>query len=67
MKNKIAVLGAGTMGPGIATTYALQGYEVSLYSRSQATLERAARVVASNMELFMQENQIDAAAAEAAN
>lgn len=66
MENKIAVLGAGTMGPGIATTYALQGYEVALYSRSQATLERAARVVASNMDLFVQEGQIDAAAADAA-
>lgn len=66
MNNKIAVLGAGTMGPGIATTYALQGYEVALYSRSQTTLERAGRVVAANMELFVQEGQLDAAAAEAA-
>lgn len=66
MTNKIAVLGAGTMGPGIATTYALQGYEVALYSRSQATLERAARVVASNMELFLEEGQLDRAAADAA-
>ena len=66
MENKIAVLGAGTMGPGIATTYALQGYEVALYSRSQATLERAARVVASNMDLFVQEGQIDRESADAA-
>ena len=66
MENKIAVLGAGTMGPGIATTYALQGYEVALYSRSQATLDRAARVVASNMALFVQEGQIDRDAADAA-
>ena len=66
MVNKIAVLGAGTMGPGIATTYALQGYAVALYSRSQATLERAARVVASNMELFVQEGLLDAASAEVA-
>ena len=66
MENKIAVLGAGTMGPGIATTYALQGYSVCLYSRSQATLERAARVVKSNMELFVQEGQIDRETADAA-
>lgn len=66
MENKIAVLGAGTMGPGIATTYALQGYTVSLYSRSQATLERASRVVKSNMELFVQEGQIDQKTADAA-
>ena len=66
MENKIAVLGAGTMGPGIATTYALQGYSVCLYSRSQATLERASRVVKSNMELFVQEGQLDQQAADAA-
>ena len=66
MENKIAVLGAGTMGPGIATTYALQGYSVCLYSRSQATLERANRVVKSNMELFVQEGQIDQKTADGA-
>lgn len=65
-KNKIAVLGAGTMGPGIATAYALRGYEVALYSRSQATLERAARVVASNMELYVEVGQLDTVAAQAA-
>ena len=26
---KIAVLGAGTMGPGIAQTYAMGGYQVT--------------------------------------
>lgn len=66
MENKIAVLGAGTMGPGIATTYALQGYGVCLYSRSQATLERASRVVASNMDLFVQEGQLSRVEAQAA-
>ena len=66
MENKIAVLGAGTMGPGIATTYALQGYEVALYSRSQTTLERASRVVASNMDLFVQEGQLSRDAADVA-
>ena len=66
MENKIAVLGAGTMGPGIAITYALQGYEIALYSRSQATLERAARVVASSMDLYVQEGHIDRETADAA-
>ena len=31
MINKIAVLGAGTMGRGIAETFALCGYRVNLY------------------------------------
>jgi 3-hydroxybutyryl-CoA dehydrogenase len=52
---KIAVLGAGTMGPGIAATYAANGYEVSVYSRSNDTLQRARSVVDSNLELLCRE------------
>lgn len=47
-KGKIAVLGAGTMGPGIALNYAIGGYETALYSRSQKTLDRAAAVIRTN-------------------
>lgn len=54
-KNKIAVLGAGTMGPGIVATYAANGYEVAVYSRSQGTLDRAKAVVESNLELLCRE------------
>lgn len=57
--NKVAVLGAGTMGPGIATTYALHGYKTSVYSRTQETLGRAKAVVQSNLRLFLEENIID--------
>ena len=38
---KIAVLGAGTMGPGIAQTYAMGGYPVTMWTRSEATREKA--------------------------
>ena len=31
---KIAVLGAGTMGPGIAQTFAIGGYDVTMWTRS---------------------------------
>lgn len=55
-KKKITVLGAGTMGPGIAVIYAVAGYEVCLYSRSQSTLERAEKVVSSSIALFAEEN-----------
>jgi 3-hydroxybutyryl-CoA dehydrogenase len=34
MINKTAVLGAGTMGHGIAETFALYGYPVNLYEVS---------------------------------
>lgn len=40
----IAVIGAGTMGAQIALQCAAHGYAVKLYSRSQATLARAAQV-----------------------
>ncbi len=40
----IAVIGAGTMGAQIALQCAAHGYAVKLYSRSQATLARAAQL-----------------------
>jgi len=39
MKN-IAVIGAGTMGNGIAHTFAQFGYKVSLIDIAQASLDR---------------------------
>ena len=38
---KIAVLGAGTMGPGIAQTYAMGGYQVTMWTRSEKTRDKA--------------------------
>lgn len=38
---KVAVVGAGTMGSGIAGVFAAHGYSVSVYSRSEATLDAA--------------------------
>jgi 3-hydroxybutyryl-CoA dehydrogenase len=49
---KVAVVGAGTMGPGIAQVFACAGHPVSLYSRSEATLEKAMSIAAANMETF---------------
>ena len=57
-RNKIAVLGAGTMGPGIATSYAVEGSCVRLYTRSEETLEKAKKVIQANLELFVQENML---------
>lgn len=65
-KKKIAVLGAGTMGPGIALNYAIGGYETTLYSRSQRTLDRAAAVIQTNLELFIRENILSQEEADAA-
>lgn len=40
-KRTVAVLGAGTMGAGIAGVFASLGYPVRIYSRSQDTLDAA--------------------------
>ncbi len=61
---KIAVLGAGTMGPGIAQTYAMGGYEVSMYTRSEATLEKAKVMVRTNLDTFIEEELLTEAEAE---
>ncbi len=55
---KIAVLGAGTMGPGIAQTYAAGGYQVTMWTRSDATREKAQAAIKTQLETFAQEGEI---------
>lgn len=57
---KIAVLGAGTMGPGIAQAYASGGYEVVMYTRSEATLDKAGVMLEANLDTFLQEGMLSA-------
>ena len=61
---KIAVLGAGTMGPGIAQTYAMGGYEVTMWTRSEATREKALAALKTQLETFAEEGEIAAADVE---
>lgn len=42
---KVAVIGAGTMGARIAVVMARAGYRVSLWSRSESTLDKARTIV----------------------
>lgn len=49
MKN-ITVIGAGTMGNGIAHVFAQHGYEVRLYDISADSLERALSTIGKNMD-----------------
>ena len=51
MKN-IAIIGAGTMGNGIAHCFALSGYSVNLIDLSQDTLDRALGPNASDFNLL---------------
>lgn len=56
---KILVVGAGTMGHGIAQVFATQGYEVALFSRTQQTLDRAKVLIESSLATFVQEGMIE--------
>ncbi|NBU90122.1 MAG: 3-hydroxybutyryl-CoA dehydrogenase [Flavobacteriia bacterium] len=49
MKN-IAVIGAGTMGNGIAHVFAQFGYRVNLIDVSQATLDKALATIGKNLD-----------------
>ncbi len=55
---KIAVLGAGTMGPGIAQTYAMGGYQVTMWTRSESTREKAKAALHSSLVTFAEEGEI---------
>ena len=62
---KIAVLGAGTMGPGIAQIYAMGGYTVTMWTRSESTREKALVSLKAQFETFVQQGELTAAEAEA--
>ena len=49
MKN-VAVIGAGTMGNGIAHTFAQFGYTVSLIDISQASLDKGIATITKNLD-----------------
>ena len=55
---KIAVLGAGTMGPGIAQTYAMSGAQVTMWTRSEATREKAKTALQNSLKTFAEEGVI---------
>lgn len=61
---KIAVLGAGTMGPGIAQTYAMGGYSVTMWTRSESTREKAKAALKTQLQTFAQEGEIKQADVE---
>jgi len=62
----IAVVGAGTMGAGIAQVFAQAGHPVHLHARKRETLEAALRRVRINQDELIQHDLLDAAEAAAA-
>jgi 3-hydroxybutyryl-CoA dehydrogenase len=63
---KIAVFGAGTMGPGLALVFTVAGHDVTLYSRKAETLEKALVNVRASLDTLVKHGTLDAAAADAA-
>jgi len=57
MKN-IAVIGAGTMGNGIAHTFAQSGYKVQLIDVNKTALTNAAQTISKNLDRMIQKEVI---------
>lgn len=60
MKN-VAVIGAGTMGNGIAHTFAQNGYKVQLIDVSRASLDRGLATIAKNLDRMVAKEKISEA------
>ena len=60
MKN-IAVIGAGTMGNGIAHTFAQFNYKVNLIDISEASLEKGIATIARNLDRMVSKEKISEA------
>ena len=64
MKN-IAVIGAGTMGNGIAHTFAQFGYKVNLIDISEKSLDKGMKTISGNLDRMVSKEKISAADKEA--
>jgi 3-hydroxybutyryl-CoA dehydrogenase len=63
---KIAVIGAGTMGNGIAHLFAQCGFAVSLIDVSEQQLQKALQTISKNLDRQVAKGTLDAAGKEAA-
>jgi 3-hydroxybutyryl-CoA dehydrogenase len=55
---KVAVIGAGTMGNGIAHTFAQSGFQVSLIDISQDALDKAIATISKNLDRMVAKEKI---------
>ena len=62
----VGVIGAGTMGNGIAHVFAKSGYEVILAEMQQAALDRGMQTINKNLEREVSKNKLTAEQREAA-
>jgi 3-hydroxybutyryl-CoA dehydrogenase len=56
---KVAILGAGTMGSGIAQLAAMHGHQVQNYDVTAGALDRAAQSVAASFRRFVRADRLD--------
>lgn len=59
---KVSVIGAGTMGNGIAHVFAMNGYETNLVDISQPALDKAIATITKNLERMVSKGSISAEA-----
>ena len=62
---QIAVIGAGTMGNGIAHVFAQNGYKVNLVDIAQASLDKGMATITKNLDRMIAKEVIDEAKKEA--
>lgn len=62
---QIAVIGAGTMGNGIAHVFAQNGYKVNLVDIAQASLDKGVATITKNLDRMITKEVIDEAKREA--
>jgi 3-hydroxybutyryl-CoA dehydrogenase len=66
MIKTVGVIGAGTMGNGIAQVFAQSGFEVLVQDVAQPALDRAKGTIAKSLAKFVEKGKLDAAARDAA-
>lgn len=59
---KVSVIGAGTMGNGIAHVFAMNGYETNIVDISQPALDKAIATITKNLERMVSKGSITAEA-----
>lgn len=63
---KIGVIGAGTMGAGIAQVALMAGYDVMLLDIKEEFVEKGAKGIAKNLQKLVEKNKVTSEQAEAA-
>lgn len=65
-QSRVAILGAGVMGPGIAQVFAERGFEVDLCDPAKVALEHGIATVRASLDLKVELGMLDEAAAHQA-